>query len=163
VLYELPFAKNKLWGGWQISALMNLSTGNFLNPLFAGSDPSNTNNVGGRPDAVSPVKYPGTLTSWFDRTAFAVPPTGRFGNAARNSVVGPGYALFNAGMQKSFRFERYGNVTLGANFQNVLNHVNYGQPNMTSNIPNGGVITSTHIFPSAGAARLGQLVLRYSF
>ena len=27
----------------------------------------------------------------------------------------------------------------------------------------GGVITSTHIFPSAGAARLGQLVLRYTF
>ena len=163
VLYELPFAKNKLWGGWQVSALMNLSTGNFLNPQFSGFDPSNTNNVGGRPDTVSPVKYPGTLTSWFDRTAFAVPPTGRFGNAARNSVVGPGYALFNAGMQKSFRFERYGNITLGANFQNVLNHVNYGQPNMTTNIPNGGVITSTHIFPSAGAARLGQLVLRYSF
>jgi len=163
VLYEVPFGKNKMWGGWQISALLNLSTGNFLNPQFSGFDPSNTNNVGGRPDAVSEVKYPGTLAAWFDRTAFAVPPNGRFGNAARNSVVGPGYAVFNAGMQKGFSFERYGRITLGANFQNVLNHVNYGQPNMTANIPNGGVITSTHVFPAAGASRLGQLVLRYSF
>ena len=71
--------------------------------------------------------------------------------------------VFNAGMQKGFAFERFGRLTLGANFQNVMNHVNYGQPNMTANIPNGGVITSTHIFPAAGAARLGQLVMRYSF
>ena len=163
VLYEVPFGKNKMWGGWQISALLNLSTGNFLNPQFAGSDPSNTNTVGGRPDALGEVKYAGTLAAWFDRTAFGVPPTGRFGNAARNSVVGPGYMVFNAGIQKGFSFERFGRLTLGANFQNLLNHVNYGQPNMTSNIANGGVITSTHIFPAAGAARLGQLVMRYSF
>jgi len=163
VLYEVPFGKNKFWGGWQISALLNLSTGNFLNSQFAGSDPSNTNTVGGRPDALGEVKYPGTLAAWFDRTAFGVPPTGRFGNAARNSVAGPGYVVFNAGMQKGFSFERYGRLTLGANFQNLLNHVNYGQPNMTANMVIGGVITSTHIFPAAGAARLGQLVLRYSF
>ncbi len=163
VLYEVPFGKNTYWGGWQISALINLSTGNFLNPQFSGSDPSNTNNVGGRPDSAGEVKYPGTLAAWFDRNTFAVPPTGRFGNAARNSVVGPGYVVFNAGMQKGFSFERFGRLTLGANFQNLLNHVNYGQPNMTTNIANGGVITSTHVFPAAGAARLGQLVMRYSF
>jgi len=163
VLYEIPFAKNKLWGGWQVSALVNLSSGHFLNPQFAGSDPSNTNTVGGRPDKLSDVKYPKTLAAWFDRTAFGVPAAGRFGNAERNSVNGPGYAVFNMGLQKGFSFERFGRLTLGANFQNALNHVNFGQPNMTSNIANGGVITSTHIFPAAGSARLGQLVLRYGF
>ncbi|MBL8242177.1 MAG: TonB-dependent receptor [Bryobacterales bacterium] len=166
VLYELPFAKqNRFLGGWQISALMNLSTGNFLNPLFTGSDPSNTNNVGGRPDLTGTLQYPQTLAAWFDRTAFTPPPanSGRFGNAKRNSVVGPGYIVFNAGIQKGFSLERFGTLSLGANFQNVMNHVNYGQPNMTANVVNGGSITSTHVFPAAGAARLGQLVLRYSF
>jgi outer membrane receptor protein involved in Fe transport len=165
VLYEVPFGKTAWWGGWQLSALINLSTGNFLNPQFTGSDPSGTNNVGGRPDVAGEVRYPETLASWFDRSAFTVPPagSGRFGNAARNSVVGPGYVVFNGGLQKVFSFEQYGRLTLGANFQNLLNHVNYGQPNMTTNVANGGTITSTHVFPAAGASRLGQLVLRYSF
>ncbi len=48
VLYELPLGKGKLLGGWQLNALLNLATGNYLNPQFSGSDPSNTN-TGRRP------------------------------------------------------------------------------------------------------------------
>jgi hypothetical protein len=163
LIYEVPWGRKQWWGGWQVATLLNLSTGHFLNPQFTGSDPSNTNTVGGRPDLLTPVSYPKTLTAWFDRNAFGIPPRGRFGNAARNSVVGPGYVIFNAGLQKVVSLERYGAFTIGANFQNVLNHVNPGQPNMTANIANGGTITSTHIFPAAGTSRLGQLLLRYRF
>jgi hypothetical protein len=162
-LWELPLGKGKLLGGWQLNALINFSTGNWLNPQFSGSDPSNTNTVGGRPDAISPITYPGTLGAWFDRTTFAAPTGGRFGNAARNSVEGPGYVVFNAGVMKKVRFEKAGEVQIGASFQNLLNHVNYGQPNMTVNNANGGVITSTHVFLPAGSPRQGQLNLRWKF
>jgi outer membrane receptor protein involved in Fe transport len=170
ILHELPFFKapglaQKVLGGWQTNVLINASTGNFLTPVFAGSDPSGTNTIGGRPDVAATVGYSKSLTNWFDRTAFTVPPTGsgRFGNAARNSIVGPGYVIFNFGVMKNIKMERAGNVQLGASFQNLLNHVNYGQPNMTVNNVNGGVITSTHIFPPAGSARTGQLSLRWMF
>ncbi|WP_321470179.1 carboxypeptidase-like regulatory domain-containing protein [uncultured Paludibaculum sp.] len=162
-LWELPTGKGKLLGGWQINALINFSTGHWLNAQFSGSDPSNTNTVGGRPDAVGAVTYPGTLGAWFDRTTFAVPTGGRFGNAGRNTVEGPGYVVFNAGVTKKVRFERAGEVQIGASFQNLLNHVNYGQPNMTVNNANGGVITSTHVFLPAGSPRQGQLNLRWKF
>ncbi len=162
VLYDLPF-KGQVIGGWQVNAMFNLSTGHWLNPVFTGSDPSNTNTVGGRPDVVSAVSYPKTLAAWFDRTAFGVPTGGRFGNAGRNIVEGPGYVVFNAGLNKRISFERFGALQIGASFQNVLNTVNYGQPNMTVNVTAGGTITSTHVFLPAGSPRQGQLSARWSF
>lgn len=164
-LWELPLGKGLIRGGWQINTLLNLTSGNFLNPTFTGSDPSNTNNVGGRPDAVSGVSYPGTLNQWFNPAAFAAPPNnaGRFGNAGRNTIVGPGWVLFNAGMMKSLRFEKIGEMQLVASFQNVLNHANPGEPNLVVNNVNGGKITGTAIFPPAGSPRTGQLGLRWNF
>jgi hypothetical protein len=66
-------------------------------------------------------------------------------------------------LAKNLRFERWGSVQLSASFVNILNHVNYGQPNMTINSAAGGVITSTHVFSQAGAARNGMLSLRWNF
>jgi hypothetical protein len=164
VLYELPFLrKNPVLGGWQVNALLNLSTGHFLNPLWPGADTSNTNNLSARPDVLGPVQYPETIGSWYDRSVYARPENGRFGNAARNSVVGPGYVIANFGFSKEFRTERFGAVQVGASFQNILNHVNLGQPNMNVNNAAGGTITSTHIFPAAGSPRTGQLSLRWNY
>lgn len=163
-LYELPLGQGKLRGGWQLNALVNLQTGNWLNPQFSGSDPSNTNNTAGRPDVSGPISYPQTLGAWFDRTGFTVPAanSGRFGNAGRNTIQGPGFVITNLGLVKSVRFERV-TAQLGASFQNLFNHFNYGQPNTTVNNVAGGTITSTHIFPPAGSSRTGQLNLRLTF
>jgi hypothetical protein len=165
IFYQLPLGDNIFLKGWQVSSLINLSTGHWLNPQYAGTDSAGIGATGGRPDAINPIQYPETLTQWYDRAAFAplAANIGRFGTAARNSVQGPGYMIFNAGIQKATTFERLGTVTIMATFQNILNHVNYGQPNMTTNNANGGVITSTHVFPSAGTARTGQLGLRWMF
>ena len=164
-LYELPLGKGLIRGGWQVNALFNLTSGNFLNPNFTGSDPSNTNTVGGRPDVVSAIAYPGNANQWFDRAGFAAPPAnaGRFGNAGRNTIVGPGWILFNAGLTKSFRFEKFGEVQFISTFQNVMNHVNLGEPNLVANNVNGGKITSTAVFPPAGSPRTGQLGFRWNF
>jgi hypothetical protein len=163
VLYDLPLGKGMLLGGWQLNALINFSTGNWLNPQFTGSDPSNTNTVGGRPDIAGPITYPKTLGAWFDKSAFAVPAGGRFGNAGRNIIEGPGYVVFNAGVNKRISLPRENELQVGASFQNLLNHVNYGQPNMTVNVGTGGTITSTHVFLPAGSPRQGQLTLRWRF
>jgi hypothetical protein len=164
-LWDLPWGRGLLFGGWQLNFLLNLSTGHWLNPVFTGSDPSNTNTFGGRPDAVGPLQYPRTLAAWFDRTAFAAPPAGagRFGNAGRNVIEGPGYVIFNAGAMKRFSMPREQQLELGASFTNILNHFNYGQPNMTVNVTAGGTITSTHVFLPAGSPRQGMLSLRWKF
>ncbi len=164
LVWDLPFFKQNRWiGGWQVNALVNVSTGNFLNPLWPGADTTGTGITSARPDVVSAVQYPETLNQWYDKAAFARPATGRFGNAKRNSVVGPGYFLGNFGFSKGFRMEHFGQIQVGATFQNVFNHVNFGEPNMQVNSAAAGVIGSTHIFPAAGSPRTGQLFLRWNF
>jgi hypothetical protein len=172
-LYELPFGHGKLASGWQLNTLLNLSTGNWFTPLISGPDPTNTNQTTLRPDLVTPtIAMPRSVNGWFDPAAFATPANGSWGNVGRGIIEGPGYVLFNLGLQKSVRLERLGTVELVASFTNVLNHTNLGEPSgggsplpgqVTVNNANGGKITATHIFPPAGAPRTGQLGLRWSF
>lgn len=162
-LYELPFGKGKVLGGWQVNMLLNVQTGNYLNPQFSGPDTSNTNTTTARPDVANSINYPKTLAQWYDRTSFSIPPNGRFGNAARNLIEGPGWFLMNLGLAKSIHFEKIGTLQLAASFQNVLNHFNWGQPSTSVNTASGGAITSTAIFPPAGSPRTGQVNLRWTF
>jgi hypothetical protein len=106
---------------------------------------------------------PKTLDMWYDKTAFGIPGNGRWGNAGRGIIQGPGYAIFNLGLTKSVHFEKLGSVQFTASFQNVLNHVNWGDPAMTVTDSRAGRISSTAIFPPAGSPRTGQLGLRWSF
>jgi hypothetical protein len=172
-LYELPFGRGKLLGGWQLNTLLNLSTGNWFTPLFSGTDSSHVSLTNWRPDVVtSGIAMPRTLDAWFDRNAFGTPASGSFGNAGRGIIQGPGYVLWNLGLQKTVRLERFGSIVAVASFQNVLNHTNYGEPStggsplpgqVVVNNANGGKITATHIFPPAGSPRTGQLGLRWNF
>ena len=62
-----------------------------------------------------------------------------------------------------------GSIVVTASFQNVLNHVNLGEPlsssqsYLTVTTANAGKITSTHVFPPAGSPRSGMLGLRWRF
>ena len=173
VLYALPFGRGKLLGGWQLNGLLNLQSGTWLTPIFSGADPSNTNNLTGRPDVVNTsAGNPHMLNEWFDPSAFAAPPTGvgRFGNAGRGIIEGPGFVLANVGLQKSVRTEKFGAFQLVISFQNVLNHVNLGDPVAGSGTgtaivanTNAGKITQTNLFPIAGSPRTGMMAFRWSF
>jgi hypothetical protein len=163
-LYELPFGRGRVLGGWQLNVLLNLSTGNWFTPLISGPDPTNTNQTTLRPDLVTPaISMPKTVSQWFDPAAFATPANGSWGNAGRGIIQGPGYVLFNLGLQKTILLEKIGSLEVVASFTNVLNHANLGEPQVTVNNVNGGKITSTHIFPPAGSARTGQVGVRWNF
>lgn len=170
-LYELT-GKGRLLGGWQLNMLLNLSTGNWFTPVISGPDPTNTAQTVLRPDIVGPISYPHTLSQWFDPSVFTTPAAGRWGTAGRGIIEGPGYILFNLGLQRTIQLERFGALELIASFSNVLNHVNYGEPTgggspqisqTTVNNANAAKITSTSIFPPAGSPRTGQIGARWRF
>ncbi len=172
-LYDLPFGKGMLLGGWQLNGLVDVQSGSWLTPIFSGSDPSGTNNLTGRPDVVATSSNnPHTLNEWFDPSVFAAPPAnaGRFGNAGRGTIEGPGWVLGNLGLQKTVRTEKFGSFRVVVSFQNVLNHTNLGDPVAGSGtgtviVANGnaGKITQTALFPVAGSPRTGLLAFRWSF
>ncbi len=176
-LYELPLGKNKLLAGWQLNGLLDLQSGNWLTPVYSGADPSDTNTLAGRPDVAGTPSNPHNVNAWFDTTAFAVPAAnlGRFGNAGRGILQGPGWILANLGLQKSVRTEKFGAFQVVVSFQNVLNHRNLGDPVSSGDasgvstgnvvIANGNAakITGTSAFPIAGSPRTGMMGFRWMF
>ena len=70
--------------------------------------------------------YPGSKV--FNRAAFAAAPAGQQGNFGRNVLRGFGAAQADIGVQRIFRVAERAGLRLRAEFFNILNHPNYGNP-----------------------------------
>jgi outer membrane receptor protein involved in Fe transport len=151
--------------GWQINGLVNLRTGLPVN-ILSGTDAALSGTSNQRPNVIGdPILSGGrsrgeTVAAWFDRTKFVAAATGTFGNTGRNALIGPGQAVINAGVFRTFKLPgREGlRLQIRSEFFNVTNHVNLGQPNasLASGV-NMGRITS------AGAARVIQFAAKVQF
>jgi hypothetical protein len=102
----------------------------------------------------------GTAEHWFDPYAFALPNPlglrtplpGFLGNVGRNTIIGPSLVNFDAAAFKRFNLKENTNLTFRAEFFNVLNHTNLGQPNVQPILQDGSyndaggriTTTSTH-------------------
>jgi hypothetical protein len=177
LIWELPFGKgrammntggvaNWVLGGWQLSAVYNAQTGEYFSPTFSGPDPSNTQTFGGTPDRIGNGNLPAgerTIDRWFDASAFTNPPAGRYGNAGKNFLIGPGRQAANLGLFKTFYPTERFNVRVQATFTNAFNHPNFGSPNTNISAPASvGTIRSLQGRDSAGP-RQGLLAIFFSF
>lgn len=147
--YNLPVGKGKKYmatapkvvdlafGGWQVGWITYLQSGQYFTPTFAGSDPSNTNSVGGIPDRIGNgnISNPGP-DRWFDPSAFAAPPQGRFGNSGVNILEGPGLNLHHFSMVKDFHMTERVNFVLQAMYTNVFNRPHFDFPAANISVPN---------------------------
>jgi hypothetical protein len=152
-LPSIHSALNHVVGGWQLYWIAYMETGQFFSPAFSGSDPSNTNTSGGLPDRISNGNLPSsqrTLERWFDTTAFARPPAGRFGNSGVNILEGPGLHMHDLTLGKTFLITERWKFTLMAAAQNVFNQANFNNPGSNLSTPGTyGIINSTRVFAPA--------------
>ena len=82
---------------------------------------------------------------------------GRFGNAGRNIVRGPGLANFDVSVFKSFRWTEARQLQFRVECFNVANHANFGIPVTDLASANFGRILD------AGSPRLLQFGLKFLF
>ena len=149
VVWELPAGRGKrflsqagaaqaILGGGQVSGSFIAQTGEFLTPSFTGSDPSNTQTVAGVPDRLRDGNLPGNrdIERWFDSTAFAVPPSGRFGNSGRGILTGPGRQVASAALFKSFPIGERMALRIQISSTNLFNRANFDAPNLSISAPN---------------------------
>jgi hypothetical protein len=135
-------------GGWQITGVVLLQGGQRFTPTFTGTDPSNTQNVGGRPDRIANGNLPKgerTLSRWFDASAFAALPAnlGRFGNSAIGVLEGPGTQNLSLGLFKNIFIRERMRIELNFSATNAFNHPNFRNPNANISAPNAvGQITA---------------------
>jgi hypothetical protein len=135
----MPRALDTAFGGWKIAGIWHFATGRYLTPTFTSSGGLSNS----RPDVVYGVtpnlpRSQRTPQEWFDPAAFAIVPaidpiTGlaRFGNAGRNTIVGPGTNYMDGNLAKVIPLgsERK-TLTLRVEAFNLLNHPNYANPNL---------------------------------
>jgi hypothetical protein len=105
-----------------------------------------------RPNLVSHVSYPKTLSSWFSTSSFADPvapwnggPNQGFGNAGKDAVVGPGIHNLNLSLFKAIPIKENGpRFELRFESFNTFNHTIFQGIDTNNHDSNFGAITSDY-------------------
>jgi hypothetical protein len=147
-------------GGWRVSGIVRAITGSYMT-ITSGIDTSLTNALGGdRADQIAPNPYPAkqTIDQWINRSAFAQPSDGQFGNMAVNNILGPGSIRIDLGLIRTFRVREGHSIEVRGEAFNAPNHVNPNNPTSTvlSNSLFGKITT-------VGDPRIMQFALKYAF
>jgi hypothetical protein len=160
LVYELPFARrNRFAGGWELCSILTLQSG-FPISIRDGLDQTNTGNYSDRPNATGQATRLDNRTpsKWFNTGAYALEPFGTFGNAGRNTVIGPGIVGWDLSAQKNFRIVEKHSLQFRFEAFNLPNHPNWGDPGNLVTVNGFGTITSTRT-----DMRDLQLGLKYIF
>ncbi len=138
-IYELPFGRGKsllgdahgvveqIVGGWQVAGITTVSSGNWFTPTDADGNFSNSDSFEAQmPNVVANPNgkhcQPGTF---FNTCAFVDPSLGSFGDAGRNSVLGPGFQIWDFSVFKMFRVTERTHLEFRTEFFNIPNHTNF--------------------------------------
>lgn len=150
-------ALSRAVGVWEIGGVLNRNTGLWFSPL-TGTDNSLTGvgrdrpNVTGNPNLTNP-----TIKKWFNVGAYTANAAGTFGNAGRNSLVGPSAVTLSMSLTRYFQITEDHRLQLRGDFFNALNHANFNDPVNTLNSSTFGQVTT------AADPRIIQVALKYSF
>jgi hypothetical protein len=164
-----PFVVDRLLGGWTMSTTSYLTSGFFFSPAFSGSDPSNTNTVGGLPDRMGDGNLPAgkrSYTAWFDPTAFRVPQPGTFGNSGANILEGQGINAHHLSLAKRFRITERVSTTFTSMISDIFNTPHFVEPSGNISVPaTVGRFTSivTDYGPEKHNGRRMAMMLRVEF
>jgi len=145
--WEIPFAKTKPWGGWQLGSILNVSDGLPFSTLISGDALGQANqSLYDVPDRLSlpgcrnPVNG-GNPMHYINLSCFAFPnPSTRFGDAGRNTQVGPGVVTADLSLSKTFTLNERARLQFRAEAFNAANRANFAAP-----------ITNNKLFDTKGA------------
>lgn len=194
VIYSLPVGRGQRFGsnmpalaegflgGWRMSTVITLQTGQWFTPVFDEFDPSNTNTLGGRPDRIAGAPlYPAnqSIDNWFNVAAFRIPGcpdsnpvcdspanVGRFGNSGVNILSTPSMKNIDLALMKEFHVTEGKILRFQTTLSNAFNHPNFGYPDGDISSPDTApVITSTkgNYLAGSSTARVINLALRFTF
>ncbi len=176
-VYDLPFKGNRLVSGWEIAGISQAQSGNPLTVIFNDSTP--TAGFVLFPDASAPLQTTGNPAQWIANPSVLSAPrvfgpaTGpcngncfiyHFGNLGRNTVIGPTFVNTDFSLIKHTKITERINSEFRAEFFDIFNHPNFGNPNLAFPSSTFGQITSTR-FPTGdfGSSRQIQLALKLQF
>ena len=163
-IYEVALPKGSsrwikaLLGQWQAGGNFTAQSGAPFTVNIAsdqaniGAGPAQRPNISGNPN-----DGPRTPQEWFNTSVFSLPQLYTFGDASRNSLIGPGLQEIDFSLQKNIPVRERVKLQFRAEAYNLVNHPNFNVPNRTAFTANFGTISS------AQDSRQLQLALKLSF
>jgi hypothetical protein len=176
-VYDLDFLSHalntwpkRLTAGWQVSGIYTVASGPPITPFWNGAAPSGSGESSNdRPNLVGKANDgPKRWDAWFNTAAFVAAPKGTFGNAGRNTVIGPRANIADFSVLKSTRITERANLQFRAEMFNIFNHPNLALPTVAINSSSFGSIASTVDVANGnplgdGGPRLVQFALKLVF
>jgi hypothetical protein len=172
-LWELPFGHDRRWltgntparailGDWHWSGDWTIASGLPFTPHYVGNA-SEVN--GGTNGTLRPNLVPGqsiqlsnsSIGEWFNTAAFVAPATGQYGNARRNSIIGPPTHVFDMALSKVVPLKESRTLEFRAQATNVFNIPNYTSIDTSVTSPTFGRVTAV------GAMRQITMTARFRF
>jgi trimeric autotransporter adhesin len=141
---------------WTLSTSMTLETGTPLTARVLGnqSDIAGTGTIGsGRADATGlPIE---SSSGFFNLAAFTTPLPGKFGNAGRNTIPGPGLFSMNLSLQRTITLHERTRLQIRVDATNVTNHVNItGVGTVVNSITYGAPLSASGMRTLSATLRL---------
>lgn len=170
--YDLPLGKDRKWlhdgswparifGGFGFSGNVSAASGFPFSPRIFGNIADINRGITGahRPDVVPgqsiQVGDPSIL-HWFNTAAFTN-PAGAFGDAGRNTIIGPHTVDVDMALNKTIQVKETQSLELRFSATNVFNHARFTAIDTILGSPTFGQVIS------AGSMRKAQIVARYRF
>ena len=177
--YELPFGKGKRWlgnaggladklaGGWQLNGILTALSGFPFTPLIGtnrsgDADTRNPDRPSLNPAFTGQI-VTGNPNRWYNPAAFIMPAVGTWGDLGRGVFTGPGLTEFDASLFKSIVVTERARFQFRAEFFNLLNHTNFGNPNTTAFSGGAASASAGLITTTATTARQIQFSLKLMF
>jgi len=167
-IYEIPWAADRAWGGWQVSGILYLRSGLPIT-ITQSQSMLSTGITNNRPNTIcDPVLSDSSIDRFFNTACFqqVADTTGTFGATGRNSVRGPGQFNVDMSMIKNTRIGPV-QTELRLEIFNLLNNPQFANPN--GQLGNSLFGTISAMLPSPSCATCGtterqmQLAVKVKF
>ena len=170
---------NYILNGWQTNGIVSFHTGDPLTVTGSNVDGTGLGRDravwnGQNPYGGNPCTGVKICKNWLNPASFssnpsyttAAPSSLTYGNVVKGSFTGPRYTDWDASASRYFPVTEAARFEFRAEFFNVLNHENFGDPNNSFSSSAFGRVTSSAtsaVSGSNGAYRTGQLSMKFVF
>jgi outer membrane receptor protein involved in Fe transport len=146
----------------------NANTGDANSPGQSGvnrpnrvGDPFKSGHVAANSTCVAPAGPVHTAAQWFNPCAFETAAPDTYGDAGRNSLLGPDFSSFDISLLRRFTLPERATLTFEVESFNLFNKPNFDLPQAFTDLPNSGEISSAD--QRGQNPRQLQLAARLSF
>jgi Carboxypeptidase regulatory-like domain len=166
-----PAALRYVVNGWETAGLFVFRSGDPLTIVSSSSNISGSGQQRDRAIQTGPA-YGGSACatgthckSYLNPASFTNPTApGTFGNFQKGALVGPQYTDWDASLTRKFAFTERTYLQFRAEYFNLLNHTNFGDPNSTNNATLGQITSTTpQNADITNDPRIAQLSLKLVF